>query len=142
MNKATLALTAAALLALFAACSKDPNAPVSAEEAAAEMKGYSQKVCDKMSACMREQLASLPAAQREMAERMMPGGDACQARFEASVAQSRQPAAGSDEPARPLTRAELEKAKACMDAMLGAACSDMMGGHMPEACAEMGMMHH
>lgn len=127
-----LLLSIVAVLAIAAFCSKDPNAPVSPEEAASELKGYSEKICAKMSECFQEQMRNMPAEQRAMAERMFPTGDVCVARMNEGFERSRaQESAGET---KPLTRAELEKAKACVEQMSNIACTDMMSGKMPEAC--------
>lgn len=114
------------MFAVLTFCGKDPEAPASEDDKAASMKSAAEAICNKTQECMQEKFADMPEAQRKMAEKFMPKGEACISQFEASFKRSMD----SDET---VTNADITKLDDCIAAINDVSCADMEKGP-PEAC--------
>ncbi len=118
---------------VLVACGKDGSSGEPTVEQAERMKVTAEKICEKFHECMNEQLAALPASQREMARSMMPSPDSCYREYGVPETDDTQ----GEPVAMQFTEEEVNLAIRCMEAITEASCQQLMQPDgRPAACKE------
>lgn len=115
-------------LTLLAATACKKTGPSQSPEAMA--KEFSNSMCSKMTECMNEQLAKMPANVREMAKGQMMDEAKCR-----EMAKNPSGKPHGDDMWKKLTDGERSVAMGCMKAMPQASCESIMKNSVPE-CRE------